>query len=173
MSAHRVILAAVSTKLGDICKEGGEVVIRNIGFLVLKRIVRLVYVGSLQVEGSEALGDVRDGLDMLKVDLELKINGLMRKEFVNVKREVMHNSEVSNDASVEVGATRGSNAVEVNNNEKSEANENIDSDVTSESDLSVAATEHGLSRGVLARMNSTGERPDSMTVQVSTLMGTH
>ena len=47
--AHRVVLAAVSAKLRNICEEGGRVMIRNINFVVLKRVVRFIYLLSILV----------------------------------------------------------------------------------------------------------------------------
>jgi len=68
--AHRVIMAAVSEKLDNLCKEGGRVVIRNVRYGVLEKLVNLIYEGSVEmIQNSEDLSDLRDAIDMLKVNL--------------------------------------------------------------------------------------------------------
>lgn len=70
--AHRVVLAAMSSKLGQLCDAGGMVVIRNIQFGILQKLVQLIYNGRVKLEGRLEVQDFRDGMDMLKVEGKVK-----------------------------------------------------------------------------------------------------
>ena len=73
--AHRVVLSAVSTKLYNLCKEGGKVVIRNIEYKALEDVVEFIYKGYIQLKNKEDIENLRDGIDMLKVNVEIGVNG--------------------------------------------------------------------------------------------------
>jgi len=78
--AHRVVLSAVSSKLHNLCKEGGKVVIRNIDYNVLKDVIEFIYKGNIEMKSNEDIENLRDGIDMLKVNLEVeKVNGPMKE----------------------------------------------------------------------------------------------
>jgi len=81
--AHRVVLSAVSTKLHSLCKEGGKVVIRNIEYQVLEHVVEFIYTGSIKIKNQEDVDNLRDGLDMLKVNIVIEnVIGGMRVDRV-------------------------------------------------------------------------------------------
>ena len=81
--AHRVVLSAVSTKLYNLCKEGGKVVIRNIEYKVLEDVVEFIYKGSIQMKNKEDRENLRDGLDMLKVNVVMiEVSGARSEEEV-------------------------------------------------------------------------------------------
>ena len=71
IAAHRVVLVAVSVKLDKLIDAGegaGPVVVRNIKFEVLKKIVEFIYLGRVQMRDSDDENeDFQDGLDMLRV----------------------------------------------------------------------------------------------------------
>ena len=73
--AHRVVLSAVSTKLYNLCKEGGKVVIRNIEYKVLEDVVEFIYKGCTKLNNKEDIENLRDGLDMLKVNFVIEVSG--------------------------------------------------------------------------------------------------
>jgi len=79
--AHRVVLSAVSSKLFNLCKKGGKVVIRNIEYEVLKDVVEFIYKGSIKMKSNEDIENLRDGLDMLKVNIEIENVGVPVKEY--------------------------------------------------------------------------------------------
>jgi len=70
--AHRVVLSAVSTKLHNMCREGGKVLVRNIQYRVLEEVVRFIYTGSVETESDEDIENLRDGLDMLTIKISTK-----------------------------------------------------------------------------------------------------
>jgi len=102
IQAHRVVLAAVSDKLHGMCKEGGKVFVRNISYQVLEQVVSFIYKGKIEMESNEDIENLRDGLDMLKVNIVINpMNGNQvldkTKDFylqhqlvkgVNVKRDI-------------------------------------------------------------------------------------
>ena len=59
--AHRVVLSAVSTKLYNLCKEGGKVVIRNIEYKVLEDVVEFIYKGCIELKNEEDIENLKDG----------------------------------------------------------------------------------------------------------------
>jgi len=71
LPAHRVVLAAVSDKLFTLCEKGGRVVVRNIRYVVLERIVRLIYMGFVKIRSNEEVDDVMDGIDMMKMNMNI------------------------------------------------------------------------------------------------------
>ena len=71
VQAHRVVLAAVSDKLYSLCEKGGRVVVRNISYVVLERMVRLIYLGFVEVGSRDEVGDLMDGMDMLRVKINI------------------------------------------------------------------------------------------------------
>jgi len=86
--AHRVVMAAVSDKLATLCREGGRVVVRNISFKLLEQVVRFIYSGKVDLDDVEDVGDVKDGMDMLKVKIVIE-NGdsdVMPKAKDSIKR---------------------------------------------------------------------------------------
>jgi len=66
-------MAAVSDKLAALCKEGGRVVVRNITFEMLEKAVRFIYYGKIELDKND-VGDLRDGLDLLKVKIVIENN---------------------------------------------------------------------------------------------------
>ena len=70
--AHRVVLAAVSSKLAGLCQDGGTVVVRNISFQVLEKSIRFIYNGKITLNTGEDVTDLRDGLDMLKMNMVIE-----------------------------------------------------------------------------------------------------
>jgi len=80
--AHRVLLAAVSDKLHGMCKEGGKVFIRNISYKVLEQVLRFIYKGRIEMESNEDIENLRDGLDMLKVNIVMNVTGAMNENEV-------------------------------------------------------------------------------------------
>lgn len=70
--AHRVVISAVSSKLAVLCKEGGKVVVRNISFRLLEQVIRFIYKGRIELVNSEEVEDLKDGVDMLKVNLVME-----------------------------------------------------------------------------------------------------
>jgi hypothetical protein len=59
--AHRVVLASMSAKLYTLCEKGGRMLVRNISYVVLDRMVRLIYMGYVKVSSREEVEDLRDG----------------------------------------------------------------------------------------------------------------
>jgi len=86
--AHRVVMAAVSDKLATLCREGGRVVVRNINFQLLKKVVQFVYSGNIEMDNIEDVEDLRDGMDMLKVKIVIESDDgdKMQKSKDNHKR---------------------------------------------------------------------------------------
>ena len=74
--AHRVILAAVSSKLSVMCQEGGRVLVRNISFKVLELVVRFVYAGKLILNSMEEVEDLRDGIDLVRINIRIELDKL-------------------------------------------------------------------------------------------------
>ena len=70
--AHRVVISAVSSKLAVLCKEGGKVVVRNISFKLLEQVIRFIYKGKIDVDNREDVEDLKDGMDMLKVNIVIE-----------------------------------------------------------------------------------------------------
>jgi len=78
--AHRVVLSAVSSKLHNLCKEGGKVVVRNIEYTVLKDVIEFIYKGNIEMKSKEDIENIRDGLDMLKVNIGVEeVSGPMKE----------------------------------------------------------------------------------------------
>ena len=77
--AHRVVVSAVSEKLRNMCKAGGKVVIRNIEFKVLKDVVKFIYEGNIEMKCIEDIYNLRDGLDMLKIEIG-NVKGLTKED---------------------------------------------------------------------------------------------
>ena len=70
---HKVVMAAVSKKLEVIIdKRGGDdlLVVRNVRFEILQKVVEFVYMGSVEVEEGVDEQDVIDALDMLLIKFE-------------------------------------------------------------------------------------------------------
>jgi len=67
--AHRVVISAVSSKLAVLCKEGGKVMVRNINFKLMEQVIRFIYRGKIELTNSEDVEDLKDGMDMLKVNI--------------------------------------------------------------------------------------------------------
>jgi len=79
ITAHRVVLAAVSDKLEKLVDDAGEgagpVVVRNVKFEVLSKIVEYIYSGRVQLGDSDAeKEDFEDGLDMLRVKVKEQVD---------------------------------------------------------------------------------------------------
>ena len=74
--AHRVVLAAVSSKLSVMCQEGGRVLVRNISFKVLELVVRFVYAGKVILNSMEEVEDLRDGIDLLRINIRIELDKL-------------------------------------------------------------------------------------------------
>jgi len=70
--AHRVVISAVSDKLAALCKEGGRVVVRNINFKLLQQVVKFIYTGKLVLGSNADFEDLRDGMDLLKINIEIE-----------------------------------------------------------------------------------------------------
>jgi len=68
IAAHKVVLAAASAKLEKLLDRAGEgvgpVIVIDIRFTVLEKIVELIYSGRVEIE-DEDVEDFQDGLDML------------------------------------------------------------------------------------------------------------
>mgnify|MGYP003329373604 CR=1 FL=1 len=71
LSVHRVLMAGLSPKLGELFEENGRkngecIVVRNVRFQVLSAIVDFVYCGQIDVElkGAEFIEDFMDGLNI-------------------------------------------------------------------------------------------------------------
>ena len=75
---HKVVMAAVSKKLEVIIdKRGGDdlLVVRNVRFEILQKVVEFVYMGSVEVEEGVDEQDVIDALDMLLIKFEAENEG--------------------------------------------------------------------------------------------------
>jgi len=109
--AHRVVLSAVSTKLHSMCKEGGKVVIRNIEYQVLENVVEFIYKGSIQIKDQENVENLRDGLDMLKVNIVIEeVIGGMKEDRVP---EQGYNNNLRDHYIHSVDASRATYSVEL------------------------------------------------------------
>eukprot|EP00092_Neocalanus_flemingeri_P016974 GFUD01018359.1.p1 GENE.GFUD01018359.1~~GFUD01018359.1.p1 ORF type:complete len:165 (-),score=48.07 GFUD01018359.1:367-861(-) len=86
--AHRVVLAAVSSKLAGLCQEGGRVTVRNISFEVLEKVVRFIYTGSIQLHNVEAVEDFKDGMDMLKVNIVIEKEDIVIQDIDAEKKPI-------------------------------------------------------------------------------------
>jgi len=77
--AHKIVLAALSPKLAALFNEATDqcvvpLVVRNISFRTLDLVIRFLYTGKvfLADKSSDVIEDFRDGLDMLKIDINEK-----------------------------------------------------------------------------------------------------
>ena len=100
--AHRVVISAVSSKLAVLCKEGGNVVVRNIEFELLEKVIRFVYTGKLELGNRDDVNDLRDGMDMLKMNIVIENeDSVSRDDEVNKSDESPNiNNESSLDQNV-------------------------------------------------------------------------
>merc|ERR1719430_72329 len=89
---HRVLMASLSPKLGELFEENGSkkgerIVVRNVRFEVLSAIVDFVYCGQIDVElkGAEFIEDFMDGLNMLKIEIGEKASAKLGEELKKSK----------------------------------------------------------------------------------------
>jgi len=109
--AHRVVLSAVSSKLHTLCKEGGKVIIRNIEYQVLENLVEFIYKGNIKIKNQEDVDDLRDGLDMLKVNIVMEeVIGGMEEDQVP---EQGNNNNLRDPFTQSVCANRATYSVEM------------------------------------------------------------
>jgi len=106
LSVHRVLLASLSPKLGELfeeteSKKGERIVVRNVRFEVLSAIVDFVYSGQIDVElkGAEFIEDFKDGLNMLKIEIGEKASGKLGEELKKLKEaEKLRKAKAIEDA---------------------------------------------------------------------------
>ena len=87
LSVHRVLMANLSSKLGELFEENRSrkderIVVRNVRFEILSAIVDFVYTGQIDVEhkGAEFIEDFMDGLNMLKIEIGEKASRKLAEE---------------------------------------------------------------------------------------------
>ena len=106
LSVHRVLLASLSPKLGELfeeteSKKDEQIVVRNVRFEVLSAIVDFVYCGQTDVElkGAEFIEDFKDGLNMLKIEIGEKASGKLGEELKKSKEaEKLRKAKAIEDA---------------------------------------------------------------------------
>ena len=82
---HRVIMAAVSKKLKISLDRSAssELVIRNVKYDGLKKIIDFVYDGRIDIEDTDELIDFSDTYAILQIDLGSKVNKTIENIIVN------------------------------------------------------------------------------------------
>ena len=98
--AHRVVISAVSDKLAALCKEGGRVVVRNINFKLLQQVVKFIYTGKLVLGSNADFEDLRDGMDLLKINIEIENDASV---FTDDDDVANNNDETNMDQNVNIG----------------------------------------------------------------------
>ena len=58
-------------QLGRLCGPGGQITLRNLSFTMLENVMRFVYSGRVELDSREQLADLRDSLDMLKINIKI------------------------------------------------------------------------------------------------------
>ena len=95
VAVHRVLMAQVSPKLGELFEEsnqrkGEPIVVRNVRFQILSAIVDFVYSGQINLErrGPEFIEDFIDGLNLMKIDVTEKASTKLAEELRKSKELV-------------------------------------------------------------------------------------
>ena len=95
VAVHRVLMAQVSPKLGELFEEsnqrkGEPIVVRNVRFQILSAIVDFVYSGHINLErkGPEFIEDFIDGLNLMKIDVTEKASTKLAEELRKSKELV-------------------------------------------------------------------------------------
>lgn len=125
--AHKVILAALSPKLATLFNEATDkcvypLIVRNIKFSTLYLIISFLYTGkvSLADKTSDVIEDLRDGFDMLKIDLSEKIVKKLSEELKSVRKIELRRQQLK----TEKGELKDANHVDLTNSLREDFIEN-------------------------------------------------
>ena len=96
---HRTILAAVSTKFKRMFQQkdnSSPYVVPVVDLATLARVVDFIYEGAVEFDKEEELGDFRDALTFLRVDIETEEAEFKEEEVASkVMERTAHNSNPS------------------------------------------------------------------------------
>ena len=73
-------------QLGRLCGPGGQITLRNLSFTMLENVMRFIYSGLVELDNREQLADLRDALDMLKINIKIVFTDC-KTESASVKTE--------------------------------------------------------------------------------------
>jgi len=133
VSAHRVVLAAVSDKLGSICVaavKDREVVIPGLKFEILVKIVEFIYTGRVFLEEATEVKDFKEGMNLLEVKLSAEqADSIGRSE--NFEQKSINSPEVFENGPKSI----------------------LESDLNLSSDSSIVGDENGMDDKMIGNLN--------------------